>query len=260
MANLLGPDQVPNDRRGVREVVQTHRAARIRRQDAASVRTQHELRLSDRETLHSVPAADHLPTLRTGDPSALRRSQKRRTERASVERSRHDGDFAVQHPDQYGKYKKSVRHSGPQEDRHRPAAQPELHVRNLHRRGVQPPGPFGGYGRRGRSGPYAFQPAVYIRQLRTGQDPHRAVDRPRSAAAPSRTAGALHFDEQVPGAIPDRLQERRNSGFHPFLPDDRRIDYRRHPGAHGKNRHPERLLQHIQPLATGRQTVDPYLG
>ena len=29
--------------------------------------------------------------------------------------------------------------------------------------GVQPPGPFGGYGRRGRSGPYAFQPAVYIR-------------------------------------------------------------------------------------------------
>ena len=59
--------------------------------------------------------------------------------------------------------KKSVRHSGSQEDRHRPAAQPELHVRNLHRRGVQPPGPFGGYGRRGRSGPYAFQPAVYIR-------------------------------------------------------------------------------------------------
>ena len=38
-----------------------------------------------------------------------------------------------------------------------------IHVRNLHRRGVQPPGPFGGYGRRGRSGPYAFQPAVYIR-------------------------------------------------------------------------------------------------
>ena len=163
MANLFGPDQVPNDRRGVREVVQTHRAARIRRQDASSVRAQHELRLSDREALHSVPAADHLPALRTGDPPALRRSQKRRTERASVERSRYDGDFAVQHPDQHGKYKKSVRHSGSQEDRHRPAAQPELHVRNLHRRGVQPPGPFGGYGRRGRSGPYAFQPAVYIR-------------------------------------------------------------------------------------------------
>lgn len=110
-------------------------AARIRRQDASSVRAQHELRLSDREALHSVPAADHLPALRTGDPPALRRSQKRRTERASVERSRYDGDFAVQHPDQHGKYKKSVRHSGSQEDRHRPAAQPELHVRNLHRRG-----------------------------------------------------------------------------------------------------------------------------
>ena len=77
MANLFGPDQVPNDRRGVREVVQTHRAARIRRQDASSVRAQHELRLSDREALHSVPAADHLPALRTGDPPALRRSQKR---------------------------------------------------------------------------------------------------------------------------------------------------------------------------------------
>ena len=56
-------------------MVQTHRAARIRRQDASSVRAQHELRLSDREALHSVPAADHLPALRTGDPPALRRSQ-----------------------------------------------------------------------------------------------------------------------------------------------------------------------------------------
>ena len=52
MANLFGPDQVPNDRRGVREVVQTHRAARIRRQDASSVRAQHELRLSDLSLIH----------------------------------------------------------------------------------------------------------------------------------------------------------------------------------------------------------------
>lgn len=85
MANLFGPDQVPNDRRGVREVVQTHRAARIRRQDASSVRAQHELRLSDREALHSVPAADHLPALRTVRSACTTPFPKRRTVPVSKE-------------------------------------------------------------------------------------------------------------------------------------------------------------------------------
>ena len=97
-----------------------------------------------------------------GDPPALRRSQKRRTERASVERSRYDGDFAVQHPDQHGKYKKN------------PFVIPGLKKIVIDPQ-LNPNYTFAtfieGGNRLARSAgmavavdpPYAFQPAVYIR-------------------------------------------------------------------------------------------------
>ncbi len=113
-----------------------------------------------------------------GDPPALRRSQKRRTERASVERSRYDGDFAVQHPDQHGKYKKSVRFPGAQEDQHRPPAESELTFATFIEGRVQPARTLGRHVRRGRSGQYAFQSAYIFTEIRGWE---KRISRSRSA-------------------------------------------------------------------------------
>ena len=225
MAKLLGPDQGPDLRRGVRKVVSAHRPARIRRHDASLEGSQRKLRPPDREELHPVPQTDHLAALRPADPVALRRAPFGRSGRTRHRRRRHHGHLAFQHADQYRKYKESLRNSGTQEDNYRPAAQSGPDVRDLYRRRMQPAGALGGHVRGRESGQQPLQPLIYIRELRIGQNPHRAGHRPRGAAAPSRTAGAVRLDEQVPGAVPDGLQERRDSRLHPLLPDDRRADH-----------------------------------
>ena len=78
---------------------------------------------------------------------------------------RHRIDPQVQRPQQYRKYKgiQSVCDTRRQETENRPAAEPQLHVRHLHRRGVQPPGPLGRRLRGREPGQQPVQPAVYIR-------------------------------------------------------------------------------------------------
>ena len=234
MAKLLGPDQGPDLRRGVRKVVSAHRPARIRRHDASLEGSQRKLRPPDREELHPVPQTDHLAALRAADPPPLRRAPHDGPGGPRGRGFRHDGHLALQHADQHRKYKESVRNSGPQENNHRPAAESEPHVRDLHRGRVQPAGPLGGHVRGGEPGKQPLQSSLYIWGFGAGKDPHRAVDRPRGAPAPPGVAGAVRLDEQVPGAVPDGLQERRDSRLHPLLPDDRRADHRRHPGVDGK--------------------------
>ena len=69
----------------------------------------------------------------------------------------------------------------------RPAAESEPHVRDLHRGRVQPAGPLGGHVGGGEPGKQPLQSSLYIWGFGAGKDPHRAVDRPRGAPAPSRS-------------------------------------------------------------------------
>ena len=157
MAKLLGPDQGPDLRRGVRKVVSAHRPARIRRHDASLEGSQRKLRPPDREELHPVPQTDHLAALRAADPPPLRRAPHDGPGGPRGRGFRHDGHLALQHADQHRKYKESVRNSGPQENNHRPAAESEPHVRDLHRGRVQPAGPLGGHVRGGEPGKQPLQ-------------------------------------------------------------------------------------------------------
>ena len=76
---------------------------------------------------------------------------------------------------------------GAQEANRRPAAESGPHVRDLHRGRVQPAGPLGGHVRSGEPGKQPLQSSLYIWGFGAGKDPHRAVDRPRGAPAPSRS-------------------------------------------------------------------------
>ena len=241
-------------------MVPADRTAGVRRHQPAPACSQRELRTPDRKELHPVPASDHLAALRTADPAALCRAAFDTPGRTRYRRCRHHGHLAFQHADQHRKYKESLRNSGAQEDNHRPAAESGAHVRDLHRGRMQPPGTFGGHVRGRKPGQQPLQPPIYIWGLGTGQDAHRTGHRPRGTPAPSRVAGAVCLDEQIPGAVPDRVQERRNPRFHPFLPDDRRTDHRRHPGTDREDGHAECVLQHLQPPTAGGQTADSHLG
>ena len=162
MADLLGPNQGPDLRRGVRKVVSAHHPARIRRDDAAVESSQRKLRPPDREELHSVPQTDHFPALRTADEAALRRAPRHGSGGPRGGRRRHDGHLAFQHADQHCKYKESLCNSGTQKNNYRPAVEPESHVRDVHRGRMQPTGPLGGHVRGGEPGQQPFQPPIYI--------------------------------------------------------------------------------------------------
>ena len=108
MATLSGPDQGPDLRRGVPKVVPAHRAARIRRHDAASEGPQRKLRPTDREELYPIPQTHHLATIRTADPAPLCRAQSLRNYRPRGRRCRYHRHQALHHADRYRKYKKSV--------------------------------------------------------------------------------------------------------------------------------------------------------
>ena len=189
-------------------MVPAHRAPRIRRHDTPFEGPQRKLRPPDREKLHPIPQTNHLATLRTADQTPLCRPQNLRNYGPRSGRCRYDRHFEVQHANQHGKYKKSVRNSRAQKDRHRPPAEPQPYVRYLHRGRVQPARPLGRHVRRRKPRKQPLQPLIYIWRLRTREDAHRAVHRTRSARAPSRIAGPLCLDEQVPGTVPDRIQER----------------------------------------------------
>ena len=165
MAALSRPHQDTDYRRGVREVVRAHRTARIRRYDAASAGSECQLRLPDREELHSVPASDHLAALRPADAFALRRAQGRAAaarRRDAHHRERRHGRIALQHADRHRKYKESFRDSGAEEDRNRSAAQSELYVRHVYRGRMQPARTLGSHVRGGDARQQPVQPVIYI--------------------------------------------------------------------------------------------------
>ena len=169
VAELLVPYPGEDLPGGVHQVVQAHRAGQLRRHHAAVAGTQRSVRLSHRETLHPVPPPDNLPDFRTEDQTPLFDTQPRTSHTATGRLSagsKYYADFKICGTDRYGKYKKSVRHTGYKEDSYRLAAQPQLHVRYIHRRRLQPAGPFGGNVHSGQSGQYGLQSAVRIRRLR----------------------------------------------------------------------------------------------
>ena len=74
--------------------------------------------------------------------------------------------------------------------RARDPAQPEVHLRDLRHRLVQPV-PARRRGRGGRGAGQGLQPAARLRRLRAGQDPPAARDRPLRAQPLHRRQGAL---------------------------------------------------------------------
>ena len=178
MATLPGPDQDPDLRRGVPEMVPAHRAARIRRHDAASESPQRKLRPADREKLHPLSQTHHHTALRTADPAPLRRAPHNRTCGPRGCGCRYHGHQAVYHTNRYRKYKKSVRFPGAQEDQHRPPAESEPHLRHVHRGRVQPARTLGRHVRRRKPRKQPLQPLIYIRGLGARKNAYRTVHRP----------------------------------------------------------------------------------
>ena len=207
MAGVPEPYQGTDLAGGVLEVVRTHHTPRVRRDKPPAEGPQRELCHTYREELPQVLLADHLSDLRPADTSVLRRAQ-RRGEDARILYGRHYGHIAVQHSHRYGQHQEPLRYTRPEEDHHRPAVEPQLHIRHTYRGRMQPSGSLGRHDRGAHAGIVAVQPLIYIWRLGSGQDAHRAGHRSRRARTPSRTAGALRLDKQVSGAVPDSIQER----------------------------------------------------
>ena len=127
----------------------------------------------------------------------------------------------------------------------RDPAEPEVHLRHLRHRLVQPLPPRGR--RRGRRGPGPrVQPAARLRRLRAGQDPPAPRDRPLRAQPLQRGQGALRVERGVHQRVHQRDPRRPAGPVQAEVPRRRRAADRRHPVPGGQDPDPGGVLPHLQ--------------
>ena len=124
-------------------------------------------------------------------------------------------------------------------------AQPEVHLRDLRHRLVQPV-PARRRGRRGRGAGQGLQPAAGLRRLRAGQDPPAPRDRPLRAQPLQRRQGALRVERGVHQRVHQRDPRRPAGPVQAPLPRRRRAADRRHPVPGGQDPDPGGVLPHLQ--------------
>ena len=138
-------------------------------------------------------------------------------------------------------------------------ARHQVHLRDLRRRIVEPPGPRRRPGRGGNTRPL-LQPPVHLRRLRPGQDPpaprHRQL-RHRELPPPQ---GPLRHDRDLHERLRRLAPDLDHPDLQASLPGLRRPPHRRRP-VHGAQRGPPRgVLPHLQRPQGRLQADRPDLG
>ena len=129
---------------------------------------------------------------------------------------------------------------------------PELHVRRVRARTVQPVRARGGHGRRRGAAVEGLQPAVHLRRRGAGQDP--PADRRRPSHVPAQAEPPREVRHV--GAVRHRVHQGgpRAAGrqLPPAVPRGRRAAGRRHPVPRQARGDADRVLPHVQPPARRR--------
>ncbi len=123
--------------------------------------------------------------------------------------------------------------------------EPEVHVRLVRDRLVEPLRARGRAGRSGGSGP-GVQPALHLRRNRPREDAPPAGDRPVRRRAFAQALRSLHHERDVHERLHQLAARQAHRGVQAALPDLRPSSDRRHsvPRAQGAN--PGGVLPHVQ--------------
>ncbi|CAA9368751.1 MAG: Chromosomal replication initiator protein DnaA, partial [uncultured Nocardioidaceae bacterium] len=124
-------------------------------------------------------------------------------------------------------------------------AQPEVRLRHVRDRLVEPVRPRRGRRSRGGAG-QGVQPAPDLRRLRAGQDPPAARDRPLRAQPLQRGTGPLRVERGVHQRVHQRDPRRQDLDLPPALPRRGRAADRRHPVPGGEDPDAGGVLPHVQ--------------
>ena len=189
---------------------------------------------ADRDLRPRDPAGGHRqrPARRGARPAS--RSPSRRVHQVDMSTDRHVASPAA-----------AARPSRTRAGHRRDPAQPEVHLRDLRHRLVQPLPPRR-RGRRGRGAGQGLQPAAGLRRLRAGQDPPAARHRPLRPQPLQRRQGALRLERGVHQRVHQRDPRRPAGPLQAPLPRRRRAADRRHPVPGGQDPDPGGVLPHLQ--------------
>ena len=134
----------------------------------------------------------------------------------------------------------------------RDPAQPEVHLRDLRHRLLEPVPARRGRRRRRGAG-QGLQPAARLRRLRARQDPPAARDRALRAQPLQRRQGPLRLERGVHQRVHQRDPRRPAGPVQAPLPRRRRAADRRHPVPGGQDPDPGGVLPHLQHPAQRQQ-------
>ncbi len=143
----------------------------------------------------------------------------------------------------------------PRHDRARP--EPEVHVRPLHHRVVEPLRARCRACRRGGAGP-GLQPALHLRRHRPRQDAPAAGDRALRPPALASAHATLRHERDVHERLHRLAARQADRGVQAPLPRLRRPPHRRHPVLRGQGADPGGVLPHVQ-LAVRERLADHHL-
>ena len=124
-------------------------------------------------------------------------------------------------------------------------AQPEVHLRQLRRRLLEPVRPRG-RARGGRDPLEVLQPALHLRRRGARQDAPDARDRPLHPGAREEAEPRLHLDRPLHQRDDQRDPLRPPARVPLEVPRDRRAADRRHPVHRRQGPHPGGVLPHLQ--------------
>ena len=131
-------------------------------------------------------------------------------------------------------------------------AQPEVHVRQLRDRLVEPVRPRG-RARRRRGAGAGVQPALHLRRHRSRQDAPAAGDRRLRERPLEAPDDALRHERDVHERLHQLAARQAHRGLQAPLPRLRRAARRRHPVLRGQGADPGGVLPHLQLALRGRR-------
>ena len=226
-------------------------------------------------TRSSAPASPDRPDATTPPPTgaASRNATAPSRARSARLRARVPGRSAAARPARSARWPATAPPTAARVERRRPSArwrrptrcggqrqpaQPEVHVRDVRHRLVQPVRPRGG-GRGGRVAGEGVQPAVHLRQLRAGQDPPAARDRALRHDARQRPLGPVRLDRGVHQRLHQLAAGRQDQRVPAALPRRRHPADRRHPVPGEPRADPGGVLPHLQHPAQRQQADRDHL-
>ena len=233
---------------GMAVVVHRHRAHRARR---ARLRPRRAQRLGEGAHREPVPRRGPGRTRRCRRPRprvGVRGASRRRAHARAARSPRRQRHTRSRGSGSAGTERRRRGHRRPTTGRQ---AEPEVHVRRLRDRLVEPVRPRRRPGSRRAAGP-VVQPAVHLRRRRSRQDPPAPGRRPLRAGELSRLHGALRVVGDVPQRVRRRHPDEHQHRLPAPLPGGRPAPRRRHPVHRGQGGLPGGVLPHLQRALRGQ--------